>query len=454
MPEQSEIQSPKVYEVFELTELITALLEKRFDFIWVEGEISNFSAPRSGHYYMVLKDDRAQIRSVMFRMQARYLKFIPENGMKVLAQGRIGVYAPRGEYQLILDYLEPIGSGALALAFEQVKQKLAKQGLFDPSVKKPLPFLPKKIALVTSPTGAAVRDFLKVVERRFANLDIAIIPVRVQGDQACGDMVQALEFINQNFEADVIVLTRGGGSLEDLWPFNQEALAVAIRGSKIPVVSAVGHEIDLTISDMAADFRAPTPSAAAELLVVEKEAMEKRVQELKSRLANEIQKKVLHKRDLLAYLKKRLQDPRKRLNDAWIRLDMAQERLTELMGRILDRKQTDLASNVNALKTCSPLQRITTSKQGLAYQAWSLEKSMQSKIQSFQGQMKVLERSLAGLNPHAILKRGYSITYHLPEREIMKNTSTAKPEDQVMVVLGEGHLMCRVEKIESGDRLD
>ena len=311
MPEQSEIQSPKVYEVFELTELITALLEKRFDFIWVEGEISNFSAPRSGHYYMVLKDDRAQIRSVMFRMQARYLKFLPENGMKVLAQGRISVYAPRGEYQLILDYLEPIGSGALALAFEQVKQKLSKQGLFDPSVKKPLPFLPKKLVLVTSPTGAAVRDFLKVVERRFANLDIRIVPVRVQGDQACGDMVQALEFINRNLEADVIVLTRGGGSLEDLWPFNQEELAVAIRGSKIPVVSAVGHEIDLTISDMAADFRAPTPSAAAELLVAEKESLEKHVQELKSRLVNEIQKKVLHKRDPARISEKKASRPQK-----------------------------------------------------------------------------------------------------------------------------------------------
>jgi len=210
LPLSPENQGPKVYGVQELTEEIRELLEGNLDFVWLEGEISNFSAPRSGHYYMVLKDENAQIRAVMFRLQARYLKFFPENGMKVIVQGRLGVYAPRGEYQLILDYLEPIGVGALALAFEQVKNKLAKQGLFDQEIKKPLPFLPKRIALVTSPTGAAVRDFLNVIQRRFANLEISILPVRVQGDHACGDMVKALELINRDLMVDVIVLTRGG----------------------------------------------------------------------------------------------------------------------------------------------------------------------------------------------------------------------------------------------------
>ncbi|MBU0990706.1 MAG: exodeoxyribonuclease VII large subunit, partial [Proteobacteria bacterium] len=183
---------PKIYTVSELTEAIQDLLEEHFDFVWIEGEISNFSAPVSGHYYMVIKDEKAQIRAVMFRLQVRYLRFLPEDGMKVIAQGRVGLYAPRGEYQIVLDYLEPVGVGALALAFEQVKEKLASQGIFDKDIKKPLPFLPKKVAVITSPTGAAVRDFLKVIRRRFANIEILIVPVRVQGDQACDDIVKAL----------------------------------------------------------------------------------------------------------------------------------------------------------------------------------------------------------------------------------------------------------------------
>jgi len=275
---------PRIYTVSQLTEAIQGLLEERFDFVWVEGEVSNFRSPVSGHYYMVIKDETAQIRAVMFRLQARYLRFVPEDGMKVIAQGRVSIYASRGEYQIVLDYLEPLGVGALALAFEQVKQKLAQQGLFDPDIKKPLPYLPKKVAVITSPTGAAIQDFLKIIQRRFANIEILIVPVRVQGDQACEEMVAALDLVNREVNADVIVLTRGGGSLEDLWAFNQEELAIAIRRSRIPVVSAVGHEIDLTISDLAADVRAPTPSAAAELLVAEKETLINRLEQARTRL--------------------------------------------------------------------------------------------------------------------------------------------------------------------------
>ncbi|MDY6972927.1 MAG: exodeoxyribonuclease VII large subunit, partial [Thermodesulfobacteriota bacterium] len=283
-----ETQNPKVYDVSGLTREIQDFLEGRFDFVWVEGEISNFSSPVSGHYYMVLKDEKAQIRAVMFRLQARHLKFLPENGMKVIVQGRIGVYPPRGEYQIILDYMEPMGVGALALAFEQLKKKLAALGVFDEDIKRPLPFLPQRVAVITSPTGAAVRDFLKIIGRRFANMEIIIVPVRVQGEEATQDMVGALEIVNCELKVDVIVLMRGGGSLEDLWAFNQEELALAIRRSQIPVVSAVGHEIDLTISDLAADFRAPTPSAAAEQLVVEKRALSNRLDEMKKRLLSGI----------------------------------------------------------------------------------------------------------------------------------------------------------------------
>ena len=213
---------PRIHTVFSLTQEIRELLEDHFEFVWVEGEISNFRAPGSGHLYMSLKDEKAQIRAVMFRMQARCLRFLPEDGMKIIAQGRLAVYEPRGEYQLVLEYLEPLGVGALALAFEQLKRKLSAQGLFDPAVKKPLPYLPQRVAVITSPTGAAVRDFIRVVRRRFSNLEIIIVPVKVQGEGAACEIASALALVNESLPVDVIVLTRGGGSLEDLWAFNEE----------------------------------------------------------------------------------------------------------------------------------------------------------------------------------------------------------------------------------------
>ena len=444
MPLSSESQGPKVYGVQELTEEIRELLEGNLDFVWVEGEISNFSAPRSGHYYMVLKDENAQIRAVMFRLQARHLKFLPENGTKVVAQGRVGVYAFRGEYQLILDYLEPIGVGALALAFEQVKNKLAKQGVFDQDIKKPLPFLPKRIALITSPTGAAVRDFLNVIQRRFANLEISILPVRVQGELACQEMVKALEAVNSDLNVDVIVLTRGGGSLEDLWAFNEEELALAIRRSRIPVVSAVGHEIDLTICDLAADFRAPTPSAAAELMVAEKEALSKRLNDLQSRLATIMGQRQNHYREVLEKLKNRLRDPRKRLADAWIRLDELQQRMARLMRLALHNYRMILGSKQNALKIHSPRRMMISRGQNLEFQMTSLVRAMEARLRGLKMHLTLLEKGLQDLNPMAILNRGYSIALHLPEKRVLKEASGVHQGDQVMVLLGEGRLRCRV----------
>ncbi|MCF8127779.1 MAG: exodeoxyribonuclease VII large subunit [Deltaproteobacteria bacterium] len=449
MPVSPENQGPKVYGVQELTEEIRDLLERNLDFVWVEGEISNFSAPRSGHYYMVLKDENAQIRAVMFRLQARYLKFLPENGMKVIVQGRVGVYGPRGEYQLILDYLEPLGVGALAQAFEQVKNKLADQGVFDPEIKKPLPFLPKRIALITSPTGAAVRDFLNVIQRRFTNLEINILPVRVQGEQASGEIINAIEAVNRHLNADVIVLTRGGGSLEDLWAFNEEALALAIRQSRIPVVSAVGHEIDVTICDLASDFRAPTPSAAAELLVAEKEALERHLNDLQSRLVAAMGQKQRYCREILQKLKNRLRDPRKRLSDAWIHLDEMQQRLVRLMRLYLHHNRMKLGEKSNALRIHSPQRLIASRGQNLDFQRASLIRAMDSRLRGLRMQLVLLEKGLQDLNPMAILKRGYSITFNLPEKGILKKASGVRPGDQVMVQLREGRLTCRVETADS-----
>lgn len=444
----SENKGPKVYTVTELTKAVQELLEKAFDFIWIEGEISNFRAPVSGHYYMAIKDETAQIRAVMFRTQVRYLKFVPEDGMRVVAQGRIGVYAPRGEYQLMLDYIEPLGVGALALAFEQVKRKLAAQGIFDEEIKKPLPFLPKKIAVITSPTGAAIRDFIKVIHRRFADVSVIVVPVRVQGDEACSDMVKALDLVNRELDADVVVLTRGGGSLEDLWGFNQEALAVAIRDSNIPVVSAVGHEIDLTISDLAADFRAPTPSAAAELLVAEKEGLIRRLVELKNRMASRINARIKAERDQFSDLNRRIRDPRRHLADLWIHLDETHQRLIRAMNLgVRDRRQI-LFGEIRALRLHSPATRVSSMRERLAFKEAMLRRAMEGRLREMEGEWRFLQKRLMDLSPLAILKRGYSITEKLPQQQVLKDASDVAKGDRVRVLLGHGTLGCRVETIK------
>ncbi len=445
----SESQNPKVYRVAELTSEIQNLLEDKFDFVWVEGEISNFSAPASGHYYMVLKDEKAQIRAVMFRLQARYLRFVPENGMHVLAQGRVGVYPPRGEYQIILDYLEPMGVGALALAFEQLKKKLAAQGIFDEDIKKPLPFLPQRVAVITSPSGAAIRDFLKIIRRRFANIEITVVPVRVQGDEASPDMVKALDLVNRELDVDVIVLTRGGGSLEDLWAFNQEELALAIRQSTIPVVSAVGHEIDLTIADLAADFRAPTPSAAAELLVVEKESLLERLNEMQNRLLMGINKELGSNSQDLDHLAKRLKDPRKRLDETWMRLDELHSRLIRAMALVIRDAQKRIDAEGHALLAYSPTNLINTMGQRLNFQRTSLNRAMTTRFRDMQADLSSLEKRMTDLSPLSVLQRGYSITRKLPEKHLVKDTSGVGKGDQVQVLLAKGELTCRIEGLKN-----
>jgi len=444
-----EPSSPKVFTVSELTGQITTLLEGHFDFIWIEGEISNFSAPVSGHYYMALKDERAQIRAVMFRPQVRYLRFMPENGMRVIAQGRVSVYAPRGEYQLILDYLEPMGVGALALAFEQLKRKLAAQGLFDPAIKRPLPYLPRRVAVVTSPTGAAIRDFLKIIHRRFVNLEVVVVPVRVQGEGASKDIVKGIELANAFTKADVLVLTRGGGSLEDLWAFNQEEVALAIRRSNIPVVSAVGHEIDITISDLAADLRAPTPSAAAELLVVEKEVLERRVKEAKGRSVSIISRILEQAKQDLSGLRHRVKDPRRRLAEYWMRLDEAHTRTARAMGAILRNNRLRLGTEQRALKSHSPVRRIHAARERMVFKWQGLVAAARGLCQEKRNRLRLMETQVANLSPLGVLKRGYSITRKLPEGTLLTDASQVGVGDQVDVLLARGALGCRVEQRSS-----
>jgi exodeoxyribonuclease VII large subunit len=437
-----------IFSVSELTRLIQSLLEETFPFVWVEGEISNFSMPSSGHYYMVLKDPEAQIRTVMFRMQARNLKFLPENGMNVLARGRISLYAPRGEYQLVLDHMEPLGTGALALAFEQTKKKLAAMGLFDSEIKRPLPFLPQRVAVVTSPTGAAIRDFLKVAERRFANLDITVVPVRVQGDQAAEDIIHALQRINRDLPADVIVITRGGGSIEDLQAFNEESVALAIRASAIPVVSAVGHEIDTTIADLAADMRAPTPSAAAEILIAEKALLVDRLNDITQRLTVAASRRLAENGRLLQYLASRLKDPRRRINDHRIRLDELQGRLFRNATAALKQNRSRLDYERRALSAANPAEGLGLKRRELSYTSTAFVHAIKGVMEKHRSNLASFERRIQDLSPLSVLERGYSITRTIPQKSIVTEASTLGPGDMVEILLARGSLDCEVRKTE------
>lgn len=442
-----ENKRPHIYTVSDLTQRIKELLEEHFDFIWVEAEISNFRSPISGHYYMALKDEASQIRAVMFRPQVSYLMFRPEDGMKVIARGRIGVYQPRGEYQIILDYLEPLGVGAMALAFEQLKKKLADQGVFDKAAKRPMPFLPQRVAVITSPTGAAIRDFLKVIHRRFANIAVIVIPVRVQGEGAALEMIEAIKVANSELDVDVIVLTRGGGSMEDLWEYNSEALALAIRASRVPVLSAVGHEIDITISDLAADLSAPTPSAAAELLVAEKESIIKDLNNIREHLWSIITANLNSLNQVLVMLRKGLSDPRKGISDSWMRLDELNGRLIRTMDLVLSEQKARISSEGRSLLLYSPGKMVSTLVQTIALRRQIFEHMIDNYIKRTQTTLNVLEGKIKELGPYSVLKRGYSITRKLPDKTALRSAAGIMAGDSVNVVLAEGEIDCIVEKV-------
>jgi exodeoxyribonuclease VII large subunit len=302
---------PNILTVSALNQIIRFRLEEVFTEVWVEGEISNLRVPSSGHCYFTLKDEASQIRGVIFRSTGSRLKFTPEDGLHVLCRARLTVYEPRGEYQLLVEKLEPRGIGALQLAFEQLKEKLRKEGLFDPVRKRPLPAMPKRIGVVTSPTGAAIRDILKVLHGRFADVSVLIHPVPVQGEGAAAAIAGAIRELNDRKDTDVLIVGRGGGSLEDLWAFNEEVVARAIADSGIPVISAVGHEIDYTISDWVADVRAPTPSAAAEMVIERKTDLLRRVSVAADRMAAAVKARLESVRTALQYRMAALRDPRR-----------------------------------------------------------------------------------------------------------------------------------------------
>ena len=437
-----------ILTVSELTRQIKRHLEEGFEDVWVEGEISNFRSPSSGHCYFTLKDDKSQIRAVIFKFMGRYLKFEPHDGLSVICRGRINVYEPRGEYQLILDYMEPKGVGALQLAFEQLKERLKKEGLFDPERKKSLPLLPQKIGIVTSPTGAAIKDLLNVIGRRFPNVEILINPVKVQGEGAAQEIASAIDELNNIAGIDVIIVARGGGSLEDLWSFNEEIVARAIYRSSVPIISAVGHEIDFTIADFVADLRAPTPSAAGELVVRDKVELTNLIESLSNRLRNRMTQLLETGKNQFMFLKKRLPDLRLRFNDLQLRVDDLCSRLAPRALQLLQLKQEILKGREVRLLLRNPKLIIEEYLKSVSLYEKGLIDSMSRILDRVCQALEKYIRSLDSLSPLSVLERGYSITRLPPSYQIVKDSGMLAKGDRVNVILSKGELFCKVEKIE------
>src|SRR5690242_19680301 len=489
----------KIYTVAELSFAFKGLLETSFPDVWVTGEVSNFRAAASGHCYFTLKDASAQLKAVCFRNQARYLKFRPQDGLAVIARGRMSVYEARGEYQLCVEYLEPAGVGALQLAFEQLRQRLAAEGLFDPARKKPLPLLPRAIGIVTSPSGAAIRDILRVLKRRFPNMSALLYPAAVQGALAAGEIVEGIDYFNQHPLVDVLIVGRGGGSMEDLWPFNEEIVARAIAASKVPVISAVGHETDFTISDFVADLRAPTPSAAAEMVVHRREDF---ILELANRIrhiSQNIRLRTSEARAALAELRMhraiqqfpaRVQERSQRIDECLSemerslrgRLEAARGRLHELAtrllrfepSRLLELRWIDIQRSKSRLgRVESELSMLIGERMHASQVAWmrassgvmrnNLRGTLQLRLASvhqrdieLQGRIDRIatERRhrvehyhslLEERSPLTILNRGYSITRDAVNR-IVRDTADVSIGDPLSIRLARGELGATVSE--------
>jgi len=436
----------QIYTVSELTDSIKLLLEENFPFIWICGEISNFNVPVSGHYYFSLKDEEAQISAVMFRSQNRNLKFVPEDGMNIIGLGRVSVYGPRGSYQIIFEYLEPRGIGAIQVAFEQLKNKLSAEGLFEEDHKKPIPFLPKNISIITSPTGSVVHDILKIIDRRFPSVQIEIIPVKVQGEGSNNEIVGGIELLNTRGDADVAILARGGGSIEDLQAFNSEEVARAIFSSRIPIISAIGHETDFTIADFVSDLRAPTPSAAAELVVPIKDELRYRCNALSRSLTFNCLKYIQNARRICEEMSRRLIDPKKKIQDLRIRIDDFTGRLVRIFTRTLEQRRERLEWRMNRLSVNSLLIKITNAKDKVERARHNLFIFYQKIFDKNRSLFREQSRELHALNPVAILARGYSITRTIPDAKIVKDSDTVNIDQNLEVILGKGFLICRVKR--------
>ncbi|WP_439102963.1 exodeoxyribonuclease VII large subunit [Congregibacter sp.] len=427
-----------------------SLLESHFSYVWIEGELSNFARPSSGHWYFTLKDDKAQVRCAMFKTYNQRLRFSPNNGDQVRVRARVSLYEGRGEFQLIGEFLEPAGAGALQARFEALRDQLRQEGLFDASNKQPLPKSVSHLAVITSPTGAALQDILQVLARRNPSIRVTILPVAVQGANAAGEIRQALKEANEyaqtreDCDFDAVILARGGGSLEDLWAFNDEALARAIVVSELPVVSGVGHEVDVTIADFAADVRAPTPSAAAELLSEDRAELIARLAEAQKRLHRAMEHRLERERMNLERMRARLKHPGDRLREQAQRLDELENRLNRAIKQRLIQLQNAHEARRERLLSHSPVRRLTSCREQLARQRAALDAAMAQKLAWHRQGLERRQQVLKGLNPLAILERGYSIISD-EQGSVVRESDAVSPAQVLSARLASGRLKLRVE---------
>ena len=435
-----------LYTVSALTALLRLHIESAFPDVWVEGEVSNLRIPTSGHAYFTLKDANSQIRAVLFRSAGRALRFTLQDGLHLICRGRVTVYEPRGDYQVIVEHAEPKGVGALQLAFEQLKARLAAEGLFEQARKRPLPFLSRRIGVVTSPTGAAVRDIIQVARKRFPGIEIVVNPVAVQGDSAAGEIARAIEELNVLGGFDALIVGRGGGSLEDLWPFNEEIVARAIAASRIPVVSAVGHEIDYTIADFVADVRAPTPSAAAELVVRARQDLLGQATNLEVRTVQAMRTDLRDRRARVEAERRGLLDPTALVARAMQRRDDLEMRLRLAQANRLGGVRAAVEALRQEVMLRSPAQRIQRGLAMLPHLRTRLDQRMRTALELGRRSLQEAVGAMHALSPLAILARGYSITRRWPDLTILRAASDAAPGDTVHVRLASGELLCEIRR--------
>lgn len=438
---QATPDGPRVYTVTELTREIKGVLEGRFPAVWVKGEVSNLKVPTSGHFYFTLKDENACLDAVLFRNDARRLKFRIQNGLSLVARGRLDLYPPKGGYQLVCDGVDLVGAGALQIAFEQLKEKLQKEGLFAQERKRKLPFLPRRIAVVTSPSGAAVHDFLRVLHRRFPNLPVLIVPARVQGENAAQEIARGIVRAAKARDVDVVVVARGGGSLEDLWAFNEEVVARALCGCPVPTVSAVGHEVDVTIADFCADVRAPTPTAAAELLAREKTELVADLAQRKARLHRALRAQLDKRKAQLDRLEARVADPRRLLSDRKLRLDKLEQRLQAALK--LDAREAKLRKLRERLQGQHPREKLHRLHREVARLEEKLRTLATRAVASRQQRFESLAGRLDAMSPLKVLARGYAVAFDEQGRALT-SAAQVEPGDRLRVRLHEGELSASV----------
>lgn len=447
---ESAIPARRVWSVRDLVGEMRELVEREFPDVWVEGEVSNLRPAPSGHLYLTLKDAEAQLPVVMFRRQAMLLRFTPEDGLHLLARGKLSVYSQRGQLQLIAETFEPVGAGSLQLAFEQLKERLKAEGLFDADRKKPLPAFPRTVGIVTSPTGAVIRDFLNIVSRRHSGLNVLLLPVTVQGEAAPAEIEAALASLNELRLVDLIVVARGGGSLEDLAAFNSERVARAISASQLPVVSAVGHETDFTIADFVSDLRAPTPSAAAELVTEAQHKVAERVSSAELRLERAARYQMLHAKQRCESVHSERIEWRVStlLNRLSQRLDDSVFRMESLMAQLIRGREGMLAHSVQALMHHDPGRQISAARERLGFNRIHLARTMENSLRTASTHLRGLDARLQALSPLAVLERGYALVQG-PEGTLIRSVAQVEQGKILMTRLADGSFTSRVESAES-----